>query len=133
VKNDKKRAPLDTEYFGFLTELAARIGASETYAIFCAVWELAEKEPDRKVAKVIDGLVTLIPTAFRERARLWFNVLYMGMVSEENYPNTILGKRIKRLGVHQLLFDGMTAEEAANWSRDKPWRELDKASKDWGF
>jgi hypothetical protein len=57
----------------------------------------------------------------------------MGMVSEENYPNTILGKRIKRLGVHQLLFDGMTAEEAANWSRDKPWRELDKASKDWGF
>jgi hypothetical protein len=39
------------------------------------------------------------------------------MVAEENYPGTKLGKRLKRLGVHQILIEGMKVETAANWSR----------------
>jgi len=133
VKDGKRRAPLDTEYFDYIMKLGERVGEDHTYAIFCSVWELAEKEPQDKASRVIDGLVALIPPAMRESGRLWFNVLYMGMVSEENYPNTKLGKRIKRLGVYQLLFENMSPFEAANWSKTKPWRELADECEQRGF
>jgi hypothetical protein len=32
------------------------------------------------------------------------------MVAEENYPGTKLGKRLKRLGVHRILIEGMEVE-----------------------
>ena len=37
----------------------------------------------------------------------------------KNYPNTKLGKRLKRLGIYQMLFEGMNVDQAANWSREK--------------
>ena len=51
-----------------------------------------------------------------------------GMV-EQNYPNK-LGKRLKRLGIYQMLFEGMNVDQAANWSRGKPWREISNVKKE---
>lgn len=34
-----------------------------------------------------------------------FTIIYLGMVAEENKLGTKLGKRIKRLGIHQVLYD----------------------------
>jgi hypothetical protein len=45
---------------------------------------------------------------------IWFNVLYAGMVAEENKENAVLKKRIKRLGMHQVLIDGLEPEK---WRR----------------
>jgi hypothetical protein len=50
--------------------------------------------------------------------------LYAGMVAEENKEGAILRKRIKRLGVHQLLIEERQAIYAENFSRSKPWREI---------
>ena len=60
-------------------------------------------------------------------------VIYAAMVAEENKQFTRLGKRIKRLGVHQLLKEGLSPKEAANWSRGKAWRDLAAECEKRGF
>jgi len=63
----------------------------------------------------------------------WFTVIYAGMIAEENKANAILKKRIKRLGMHQLLLENFKSEEAANFSKNKKWQELDIIMKQKGF
>ena len=55
------------------------------------------------------------------------------MVAEENYHGTKLGKRLKRLGIHQILIEGMEVHVAAHWSRGKPWREIAEECERRGF
>jgi hypothetical protein len=57
----------------------------------------------------------------------------MGMIAEENKENTILGKRIKRLGMYQTLIEGLPAEMSANFSRGMKWKQLDKECTKRGF
>ena len=86
----------------------------------------------------VDALVVIDAAAERFssttlQTQLYFSILYLCMVAEQNYPNTKLGKRLKRLGIYQLLFEGMTVEEAANWSRGKPWRDIAHECEKRGF
>jgi hypothetical protein len=53
------------------------------------------------------------------------SILYAGMIAEENKRRARLRKRVKRLGVHQLLFEGASPAEATTFSRDKPWDVID--------
>ena len=46
------------------------------------------------------------------------------MIAEEQKEGAILKKRMKMLGVHQLLIDNFTPKEAANFSRGKPSEKL---------
>ena len=62
-----------------------------------------------------------------------FTILYAAMIAEENKENSILGKRIKRLGVHMLLIDKEPVDYAANFMRGMNWKELDKMCKKRGF
>ena len=67
------------------------------------------------------------------RVAIDFSIIYMGMVAEENKAFTKLGKRVKRLGVYQVLIDRMDYNTAANFSRGRKWRELDEICKSKGF
>jgi bifunctional pyridoxal-dependent enzyme with beta-cystathionase and maltose regulon repressor activities len=60
-------------------------------------------------------------------------VIYAGMIAEENKKNAILKKRIKRLGIHQVLILNMPAREAAKFSYGRNWRELDAIMSTFGF
>ncbi|WP_287129575.1 DUF7004 family protein [Candidatus Cyanaurora vandensis] len=55
------------------------------------------------------------------------------MVAEENKKFTKLGKRVKHLGVYQILIEGMPAHQAANFSKGKKWREIATDCKNRGF
>jgi hypothetical protein len=55
------------------------------------------------------------------------------MVAEENKEHAILKKRIKRLGLYQVLVENMEPEQAAIFSKGKKWTELDKLMKEKGF
>lgn len=44
-----------------------------------------------------------------------------------------LGKRIKRLGVCNLLYEGREAEQAANFCRGMRYDELDRLCRKYGF
>jgi hypothetical protein len=62
-----------------------------------------------------------------------FGILYAGMIAEEQKDKKILGKRIKRLGVHQVLVELVDPKIAANYSRGKRWSDLDIECKQRGF
>jgi hypothetical protein len=68
-----------------------------------------------------------------EEADIWFTVIYAGMIAEENKANAVLKKRIKRLGMYQLMIQNINPEVAANFSKGKNWRELDVLMKQYGF
>jgi len=55
------------------------------------------------------------------------------MVAEENKRSAVLKKRIKRLGVHQLLTEGMAPGRAAAFSRGKEAWMLDLLCRRRGF
>jgi hypothetical protein len=81
-------------------------------------------------------LITVLSRFYNADAaemELWMNVIYAGMIAEENKENAILKKRIKRLGMHQVLIDGMKPEEAAVFSKGKKWKELDEIMRSKGF
>lgn len=55
------------------------------------------------------------------------------MIAEENKLNAILKKRIKRLGMYQVLVQNYPPSVAANYSKGKKWRELDALMVHYGF
>lgn len=61
------------------------------------------------------------------------SILYLAMIAEENKEHSILGKRIKRLGVHILLKDGKSVEESATFMKGMGWRKLDAMCSERGF
>ena len=125
-------APLDTEYFQFLHDLASNFGTIKVYNSFKRLYAIAELEIVSNAIEVIDKQAKRY-NEFELKCQKYFSILYLAMVAEQNYPNTKLGKRLKRLGIYQLLFEGMTVEEAANWSRGKPWKEISEECKSRGF
>ena len=68
-----------------------------------------------------------------EEMDIWFSIIYAGMIAEENKANAILKKRIKRLGMHQVLIEGLDPNLAANFSKGKKWKELDALMRERGF
>ena len=61
------------------------------------------------------------------------SILYMAMIAEEQKKYTRLGKRIKRLGIHKLLFEGASAREAANFMCGMGWRDIARLCEERGF
>jgi hypothetical protein len=125
-------APTDIEYFSLLKHHSKTHGTAKIYNDFISYYELTGKEINPAVLEKITSVsIEYGPDA--EEMDTWFTVIYAGMIAEENKVNAILKKRIKRLGMHQLLLENFTAEEAANFSKNKKWQELDILMKQKGF
>lgn len=131
--NIARYAPRDYQYFSRLVELNKIYGSKYSlYADFVSIYNLTTSTLEPSVfdfiktisAKYIDHAIEVA---------IDFSILYMGMVAEENKAYAKLGKRIKRLGVYQILIDKLEPMEAANFSKGKKWRELDKICKMKGF
>jgi hypothetical protein len=58
------------------------------------------------------------------RVDILLSILYMAMIAEERKANTRLGRRIKRLGIHYLLFEGASISQAANFMRGMKWQQI---------
>lgn len=130
--NQLRYAPTDIEYFSWLKKQSARFGPAKIYNDFISFYEYTTKDLN-------ENILTSITTISKDyepdtdETDLWFTVIYAGMIAEENKANAILKKRIKRLGMHQLLLENFSAEEAASFSRNKKWQELDLLMKQKGF
>lgn len=125
-------APTDVQYFTRLKELSEKFGPQKIYDDFVVIYNRTSKIVDFKVFELITGLSRFYDGDAIEM-ELWLNVIYAGMIAEENKENAILKKRIKRLGIHQVLIDEMPPEKAAVFSKGKKWKELDEIMKSKGF
>jgi len=48
------------------------------------------------------------------------------MIVEEKKTSIPLGERVNLLGLHQVLIYKVDPREAANWSKGKDWRAIEK-------
>lgn len=127
-----KYAPKDTEYFTILKNMGIRFGPAKIYNDFISYYNKTTKEIDTTIL----DLITALSNDYENEAEemdIWFTVIYAGMIAEENKTNAVLKKRIKRLGMHQVLLENYDPELAANFSKGKKWQELDKVMKEKGF
>lgn len=131
-QNGEKHAPLDREYFSELLVLKDLIGAEETYELFVKIFEKTEKTVDPRVIRFISEVAEEL-NEIKSDIDILFTIIYYTMIAEENKSFTKLGKRIKRLGIHQILIEGMNERTAANYSKGMKWREIDSLCQERGF
>lgn len=125
-------APVDTEYFGIFRNMAIAHGAQRIYNDFVSIYTLTRQHIDPSVL----NLITTIADSYKDDAvemDIWLSVIYGGMIAEENKVNMVLKRRIKRLGMYQVLIENLDPAKAAVFSFGKKWRDLDKIMTAGGF
>lgn len=130
--NGSRKPPRDIDYFSQIQELAGKYGAQAVYADYVAVYDLTGKRVDGHVFNAIADASSKYGTDSLEVEKI-LSILYMAMISEEQKKYTRLGKRIKRLGIHKLLFEDATVREAANFMRGMGWRDIAHLCEERGF
>ena len=135
ISSSTKVAPLDLDYFKFMKYLADKVGRETVYNYFVDIYD---KTSRTVVSEVLDLIVKQAKSlCVSERDAMtyegYMTVIYFAMVAEENKANTKLGKRIKRLGMYELIMLDRPPHIAANSSRGVRWRDLDKKMVEFGF
>ena len=125
-------APRDWQYFTRLQELANVYGNEKVYADFVSVFNATSQTLDTELLAHISHMSGDY-TQHLLRADIVFTLLYAGMLAEENKAHAPLGKRIKRLGVYQVVLEEMAPREAATFSVGRPWQELALICESRGF
>lgn len=125
-------APRDYDYFTRIKQISKEYGSDKIYDDFLKLYSVTS---DKLKQNILDGITRLTSTygKYSEELNQIFTILYMGMVAEECKKNTKLGKRIKRLGMHELLAKDESAEYAASFMRGMSWRNIDSLCKERGF
>jgi hypothetical protein len=124
--------PRDADYFSTLAELGKVYGSQRLFTDLKKIFVLTGKEIDEKVLNYI-SLVSEEYLKNTLNVEILFTILYAAFISEENKSHTKLGKRIKFLGIHQILIEGKDPDITANFSRGMTWRDILKLCKDRGF
>lgn len=128
----QRRALRDVEYFTRAQELSQAHGVDVFYADFVTVYDATTGTMTDTVHQTIDGL-SVKYGGDQLSANKVFTTLYATMVAEEVKAFAVLKKRIKRLGLYQVLFEDMPVEVAANFSKGKKVAELAPLCKARGF
>ncbi|MBR8829205.1 MAG: hypothetical protein DSM107014_15125 [Gomphosphaeria aponina SAG 52.96 = DSM 107014] len=130
--NGERIAPRDVEYFTRFQQLGSKYGSESIYQDFVAIYAQTDSIINEKILINITQIAAKYPTDALVIDKL-LTIVYGGMVAEENKEKAILKKRIKRLGMHQVLMENLPPAVAANFSKGKKWRELDEECKLRGF
>jgi len=128
--DDKKFIPLDKHYFQWILDLSKKYGVEQVYNDFLKVYDAADEIFDEDECI---SLCTEIDKNYEEGTTHWWVIYYMTMVAECKKENAILKKRIKHLGVYNVLFDGYDVDYVTKYMRGKGWRYLDKLMKERGI
>ncbi len=131
-------SPRDQDYFQELLDLANKYGNDYVYEDFVDVYDHTDRNVNPAMAQyIIDLANKRYPDESLAVAKL-FTILYMAMVAEYYYVNRYgrpsrLKKRTKRLGVHQILMEGMSVIDAKEYSKGRNFAELDALCRRYGF
>ena len=133
-KDGQTYFPKDSEYFTTLQTVGKVYNRMYLYSDFIEIYDKVGSETQAN-QNTIERIwqIALQYDGFQARIENVFGILYAGMIAEEQKANKILVKRIKRLGVHQVLVENINPEIAANFSRGMKWPELQKECQKRGF
>lgn len=127
-----RRPPLDTDCFLQLKLLADQFGTDKVYGDYVMVYDMTGRQASPEDMCGISRLAESYG-AHALRADTILSILYMAMIAEERKAGTRLGKRIKRLGIHKLLIENSSVDDAANFMRNMSWRKIDRLCGERGF
>lgn len=129
-----RSGPRDQDYFQRILNYGNTHGKQQVYDDFCTIYDAtkAELHPDPEVLELIESLSAKYGDDSLNIC-IDFTILYMGMIAEENKENSILGKRIKRLGMYQVLMEGFDPTVAAVFSRKNRYGKESKDEWHWKF
>jgi hypothetical protein len=116
-------SPTDIRLFTFFLSLHNNDGVWRIIQNIAAQIDSAHSFSDLNIPTLNDTL---------EEQKL-FSAVGAAMLSERYKAHTRLGKRVKLLGCHQVLVQGLEPRIAANWSRGRRWREIDAECRRLGF
>jgi len=128
---DYQKFPLDEWYFQILLDWTKDRPAEDIYEDFIKIYDVTTQAVAQEVLDKIVALSYSYPD--HNQACVIWTILYMGMIAEENKDGAILKKRIKRLGVYQVLIEGVSPKVAASYSRGLGADYLDKVCYYRGF
>lgn len=123
IENNQRIAPKDEEYFRELIILSQTYSTKQLYDDIVLIYN----ETDSNINPHVLGLIEELSIKYQNdslQIEKIFTILYAGMIAEENKKKAILKKRIKRLGIHQILIEDISPSIAANFSKGKNWKEL---------
>jgi len=126
IENSKKYAPTDADCFKEILNLSKKYSSEQLYKLFLIIYRHTHLSIDLKVMEIIRNIADSFQPEDNFTIRKWFTVIYASMIAENKKENAKLGKRIKHLGIYQLLIENFTPEQAANFSKGKSWKELDE-------
>lgn len=113
----------DEEYFRWLKRLSERYGVEKVYNDFKYVYGKVRcgvtSEEANKIIREVDK-------NYNEPTQQWWGLFFMTMLAEEYKENSILGKRIKHLGVYNVLIDEYKIGYVVRYMRGKPWEYLEE-------
>ncbi|NLK28469.1 MAG: hypothetical protein GX306_09040 [Clostridiales bacterium] len=119
-----RRPPRDTDYFQTIKDIAAKYGTNRVYEDYVSIYDITGKKVEEDVLKQITLIAKTYDADDVLRVDILLSILYMAMIAEERKANTRLGRRIKRLGIHYLLFEGASISQAANFMRGMKWQQI---------
>lgn len=122
VENNMAHAIKDVEIFRVIPTFRATELKYMFYQDFCCIFSDTTSHINPSVIRRIKSISSKYPVS--SNAEYIFMFLYAGMVAEENKQHAIIKKFMKRLGVHQVLIEGMTPELAASYTRGKSWKHI---------
>lgn len=129
----RKYAPRDEEYFSYFIEMAEKYSSEKIYNDYVEIYEMTTSQINKEIFDDIKHISMSYDEEDELDIHIWFSVVYLAMVAEERKKYAVLKKRIKRLGMYQILFEGMTAKEAATFSTGKNVKELSPLCEERGF
>jgi len=133
IKADgSKKIPRDVEYFTKLKELSSVYDSKNLYEDFVKIYEKTNSKIAQDILDLISDLSKKYLNHSLEVEKI-FVIIYGGMIAEENKRNAIVKKKMKRLGIHQILIEKYDPKRAANFSKGKKAKELLDICKSLGF
>lgn len=129
-----RHAMKDKEYFNWILLLSKQYGVNQVWDDFCDIYDNVSMNPDDKVnPKEIMLKVVNIDMHYTEDTIKWWLVFYMTMVAECKKKYAILKKRIKKLGVYNVLIDGWNINYVVEYMKNMHWTELNELMKERGI
>lgn len=115
---------MDKDYFTSLECLKNEYGRDLVYSSFSTIYTGVCGDWTRKDRERCYLLCEKTSKDYNKPTLLLWITLYMTMLAEEKKENTILGKKIKRLGVYNLLYDEYPVDYIVKYMRNMRWYKL---------
>ena len=119
--NNRTWFAYDSEYLSWIKKMGKFHGEQKVYDSFCRIFDNVHYN-----FNMGDGynIVCEVSKDYHRTGHFWA-WFWMTMIAEERKDNAILGKRIKRLGVYNMLFDKYKLGYVTQYMVGKKWYELE--------